>query len=179
MTSQWLTPGRLGPLTCTPLGLGTARLGAVWQGRGIREGLRCLETAIDLGITLIDTADVYGRGITERMIGRVIRSRSGAAIITKVGLIKPPIGVVGTTRLPRRGHPNRCVDPAYLRRAVHASARRLGRSELDCVLLHEPDADDLSRDDVIATMTDLVARGDARAWGACVQTASADRKSVV
>ncbi|MBD4427377.1 aldo/keto reductase, partial [Xanthomonas citri pv. citri] len=74
-------------LQASGLGVGTARLGAFWQGRGVREGARTLEAALDLGVTLVDTADVYARGIAERLVGRAVATRPDVAVMTKAGLL--------------------------------------------------------------------------------------------
>lgn len=90
MRTDLLENGRLGEFESTALGVGTARLGAFWQKRGIPEGTAALSQALDLGIGLVDTADVYARGISERIVGRVVRTRPSTVVMTKVGLLKTP-----------------------------------------------------------------------------------------
>lgn len=178
-----LTPVRIAGTTCTPLGLGTARLGAVWQQRGLREGVATVHAAIDLGVTLIDTADCYARGISERLVGRAIGDRDDVTVMTKVGLLKTPIAARAATRATgrrasltglRRGpESGRCFHPDYLRSAVHACLSRQSRTALDVLLLHEPTAEDLARPELAETMADLVAEGLVRRWGASVRNADA------
>lgn len=177
-----LTPTDLAGRTATPLGLGTARLGAVWQKRGLREGLATVHTALDLGITLVDTADCYARGIAERLVGRAVGSRDDVVVMTKVGLLKTPVALRSAARATgRRGSlaglrsgpdSDRCFHPDYLAAAARACLRRQGREALDVLLLHEPSPADLTPE-MAAAMDQLVTDGIIRQWGASVRDAEA------
>lgn len=175
-----LTPRPIGGLVATPLGLGTARLGAFWQKRGVSEGLRTVETAMDLGVTLIDTADVYARGIAERLVGRAVARRPDVVVMTKVGLLKTPAGLRLAARhtdgpapqlggLRARGGADRCFAGGYVKAAAHACLQRQGRERLDVLLLHEPSASDLAQGAFLDAMNDLVTAGDVAHWGASVR----------
>lgn len=157
------------------LGLGTARLGAFWQGKGVREGARALDAAFDLGVTVVDTADVYARGISERLVGRALRRHEGVTVITKGGLLKTPAALAQAARS-GAGRPSagglraaapagRCFRPDYLRWAVQGSLRRLGLDSLPVYLLHEPDLATVRDPEVVAGMERLREEGAVGAWG--------------
>ncbi|HEY6881023.1 MAG TPA: aldo/keto reductase, partial [Polyangiales bacterium] len=74
------------------LALGAGRLGAFWQGNSLRSAARTLEAALDAGVSVLDTADVYALGLSERVIGHVLRRRHVRPILcTKLGQLKTPI----------------------------------------------------------------------------------------
>ncbi|MEA5453389.1 aldo/keto reductase [Sinomonas sp. JGH33] len=181
--SRLLTPSRLGGFEATPLGIGTARLGAFWQRRLPGDGLRALETALDLGITLIDTADVYARGIAERLVGRAVRGRDDVVVVTKVGLLKTPAGLAAAARfgdraptgsgLSMNSTAGTCFASRYVEEAAQRCLRRQGRSVLDVLLLHEPTADDLRGARFGEAMERMADGGTIRCWGASVRTLDA------
>ncbi len=74
------------------LGMGCARLGSsLWQGRSDAAGRASVALAVDLGVSFFDTADVYGRGRSERLLGETLRGRRAAVVMaTKCGLIRTP-----------------------------------------------------------------------------------------
>lgn len=188
MRTDLLENGRLGEFESTALGVGTARLGAFWQKRGIPEGTAALSQALDLGIGLVDTADVYARGISERIVGRVVRTRPSTVVMTKVGLLKTPLGLAsaafggehrpGFTGLRAAGRADTCFTPKYLRAAAHRCLKRQGRDELDVLLLHEPCAAGVRRDDVVRELNRMKQSGMIRAWGASVRDATAAKALV-
>ncbi|EKA61341.1 oxidoreductase, aryl-alcohol dehydrogenase like protein [Janibacter hoylei PVAS-1] len=177
-----LTPTTMAGRTVTPLGLGTARLGAVWQRRGLRAGLATVHTALDLGVTLVDTADCYARGISERIVGRAVGARDDVVVMTKVGLLKTPLALrdaaaasgrrASFSGLRQGPESDRSYHPDYLRSAARACLRRQGREALDVLLLHEPGAGDLNPE-VAAAMDGLVTDGLVRQWGASVRDVDA------
>jgi len=145
------------------LAFGAGRLGAFWQGHGFSEPRRALEEALRLGINVIDTADVYARGLSERMIGRVLAGRRHEVVLcTKVGQIKTPWGALAAARAePARaarhlrslvagrtpadpGAVPRCFHCHYITGAVEASLRRLRTDAVDLLLLHSPTAADIA-----------------------------------
>lgn len=119
---------------------------------------RILDRALELGINLIDTADVYGDGAMESKLGARLHDRA-----------EPPILVtkVGTDRR-ARPRPLKRFEPAYLREAVDRCRERLRRPTIDIVLLHNPALSTLMRDDASGLMKELVAEGAIKAWGASV-----------
>jgi aryl-alcohol dehydrogenase-like predicted oxidoreductase len=109
--------------------------------------------ALDAGVNLIDTADVYGRGEAERVVGLALRGRRDEVVLaTKFGL---PMG----------DHPNQAgASSRWIRRAVEDSLRRLGTDYIDLYQQHRPDyATDL--DETLSTLSDLVSEGKVRAIG--------------
>lgn len=183
-----LTPTKIAGVTTTPLGLGTARLGAFWQHRGVREGLATVEAALDLGVTLVDTADVYARGIAERLVGRAVRRRADVTVMTKVGLLKTPAGIATAVRHGGRGvgvsglraatSAATCFEAGYIVDAARACARRQERESLDVLLLHEPGVDDLVRGAFLDGIDRLQSEGTLRAWGASVRDAESARAAL-
>jgi aryl-alcohol dehydrogenase-like predicted oxidoreductase len=144
------------------LALGAGRLGAFWQGNSLRESVRTLEAALEGGIRVIDTADVYALGLSERVVGRVLRGRRADTLVcTKLGQLKTPLATLvahqraGTLSLaslsaaiPRKTPADaalvpRSFDSAYLRWAMERSLARLGSEQVDIVLLHSPTVDDV------------------------------------
>jgi pyridoxine 4-dehydrogenase len=96
-------------------------------------GRALLRRAVQLGVTLIETADSYGPGHSERLIADALHPYPPALVVaTKVGVVKP-------TADPATWHPH--GRPAYLREAVEACLARLRRETLDLVHLHRPDPD--------------------------------------
>ena len=126
------------------LGLGSARLAQGRHPEAIEE--EALRTGLSLGMTLIDTAEVYSNGHSEELIGRVVAGqRDHVFLVSKVW----------------PGH----VAGDGIARACEASLTRLGTDHLDLYLLHWPNGiiDDLSR--IVAGFESLRAAGKIRAWG--------------
>lgn len=144
--------GRTGRMVSS-LGLGTWQMGGdEWGPRDDQRSLDILRAALAHGITLIDTADVYGMGHSEDLIGEAIPLEADTLVVTKVGwdiYTEPP--VVGGAR--------RRYDPAYLEHATAESRRRLRRDRLDVCLLHNPTREDLSDGSALRAMRALQARG--------------------
>jgi aryl-alcohol dehydrogenase-like predicted oxidoreductase len=112
-----------------------------------REQERVLARALDMGFTLFETADVYGAGRMERLIGRVTADRDEAVVVTKGGTDR--------STLPARKR----FDPPYLRAAVERSLRRLGRERVDVYLLHNPSLDALTRGEALGALDDMKREG--------------------
>jgi aryl-alcohol dehydrogenase-like predicted oxidoreductase len=179
--------GRSGMPTSV-LGMGCARLGAIWQGRSDTEGRRAVAAAIDYGINFFDTADAYGRGRSERLLGQSLRAhRDEVVIATKCGLIRTPMsvgnatasivkearafgaGLAGGLRLARRlSRERRLYSTEYLKRATAASLRRLQADHLDVLLLHSPPSETLVAEETARALEHLRATGLIRFWGVSV-----------
>lgn len=180
--------GRTG-LTVRPVGLGTARLGAFWQGRSVADGRQALAAALDGGIDLVDTADCYARGVAERLVGRAVRDRP-AVVMTKVGLLKTPVALASAARHAPGGGRERltglrtgpeaatCFASGYVYAAARRCLRRQRVDRLDVLLLHEPTAQDLREGAFRPAVDRLVARGEVRAWGASVRDVAAARAAL-
>jgi aryl-alcohol dehydrogenase-like predicted oxidoreductase len=122
-------------------------------------GLGCwaIRRALDLGVTLFDTADVYGCGHSERVLGKALAGRrDDVTIVTKVGNVFDE-----ETRTAGGSD----VSPAYLRRACDASLRRLGTDRIDVYLIHDGIAGPDEVPAVIDVLEELVAVGKVRWYG--------------
>jgi aryl-alcohol dehydrogenase-like predicted oxidoreductase len=119
------------PITMPRIGLGTWAIGGLmWGGSDEAESIRTIHAALDLGITLIDTAPVYGFGRAEEIVGRALAQdgkRKRAVIATKAGL--------GW----HDGQPFRDGRPQRIVEEVEASLRRLGTDVIDLYQVHWPD----------------------------------------
>ncbi|WP_406401222.1 aldo/keto reductase [Streptomyces uncialis] len=133
--------------------------------RNGEESLRALHTALDLGCTLLDTADMYGPFTNELLIGRVLRERRADAFVTtKCGLL------VGDQHMVADGR------PGYVRRACDASLRRLRTDVIDLYQLHRADPE-VPVEETWGAMAELVGAGKVRALGVCALGARAVRGS--
>ncbi|NUR72165.1 MAG: aldo/keto reductase [Hamadaea sp.] len=121
-----------------------------------------IRQALDLGVTLIDTADVYGPYTNEELVGRALAGayRGRAVLATKVGLV-PSDGSSSTGTSPNYGRNGR---PEYVRQAVDASLRRLGTDHVDLYQLHRVDPD-VPIEETWGAMAEAVAAGKVRQIG--------------
>ncbi|MEV5694082.1 aldo/keto reductase [Micromonospora globbae] len=159
------TLGRSG-IAVSALGMGCWAIGGPWAegdqplGWGAvddEESVRAIRRALDLGVTLFDTADTYGAGHGERVLGRALAGRRDEAVIaTKWGY---------TFDEATRQATGEDASPAYLRRAVVASLRRLGTDRIDLYQLHLADLPVPRAEALVGTLEDLVAEGLVRAYG--------------
>jgi aryl-alcohol dehydrogenase-like predicted oxidoreductase len=150
---------RLGGLETSVLGLGAMSLAGTYGSIGADDAIAVIDRALDDGITLIDTADVYGDGSNESLIGRVRARRDEFAIATKFGIVPGPDG------LRARG------DAAYVRACVDASLRRLGVDVIDLYYLHRRDLT-VPLAETVGAMSELVAAGKVRHLGLSEVTAA-------
>ncbi|MBI4955179.1 MAG: aldo/keto reductase [Myxococcales bacterium] len=119
---------------------------------------RVLDRALELGITLFETADVYGRGAMEKKLGARLAGAS-VRIVTKIGTLRAEASDGPEPAADKR------FDPASLGRAFEASRERLGRDKLDVVLLHNPSEQVLRDRDAAYFLQQLVTEGKLEAWG--------------
>src|SRR4051812_22758510 len=141
------------------VGLGSWQLGAEWGEVSERDALDVLDAAEDAGITFIDTADVYGDGRSERLCGRLLRRRAGAALMV-------------ATKMGRRA-PEQIPESYNLASFLDwndRSRRNLGVDTIDLVQLHTPPSAVYSSDAVFDGLDELVAAGRIRAYGVSVET---------
>jgi len=121
------------------------------------ESIRAIHCALDAGITLFDTADLYGAGHSEEVLGRALRGRrDGVMLATKWGHTFHPVAR-------RRGSPD--TTPNYARRALEASLRRLGTDYVDLYQLHVAATPPEDARALQQVMEELVAEGRIRAYG--------------
>jgi len=120
------------------------------------EAIATIHRALDLGVTLLDTADMYGPYTNERLVGRAIRGRRAQVVLaTKCGIVRDPAN-------PRaRGVNGR---PEYIRASCDASLQRLGVDHVDLYQLHRVDPT-VPIEDSVGAMAELVRTGKTRAIG--------------
>ncbi|MEU8876948.1 aldo/keto reductase [Streptomyces javensis] len=149
--------GRLGR-EVSVVGLGTWQLGADWGEVGENDALTVLDAAVEAGVTFFDTADVYGDGRSEQLIGRYLRQRPDAGIFvaTKMG-----------RRLPQLAE-NYTLD--NFRAWTDRSRANLGVDTLDLVQLHCPPSSVHSSAEVFDALDTLVAEKRVAAYGVSVET---------
>ncbi|GAA1262807.1 aldo/keto reductase [Sphaerisporangium rubeum] len=138
------------------VGLGAWQLGADWGEVGEDEALATLRAAVDAGVSFVDTADVYGDGRSEQIVGRLLKERPGVTVATKMG-----------RRVPQE-------PSAYTLDNFRAwndrSRRNLGVGTLDLVQLHCPPTPVYSTQAVYDALDTLVAEGRVAAYGVSVET---------
>lgn len=148
------------------VGLGCMPMSWAYSGSRQRgeESLKAVHRALDLGSTLLDTADMYGPFTNELLVGRALKERRGEAFVsTKVGLL------VGEQHIVANGR------PGYVRRACDASLRRLQTDVIDLYQLHRADPE-VPVEETWGAMADLVRAGKVRALGLCAVGARAGRR---
>jgi aryl-alcohol dehydrogenase-like predicted oxidoreductase len=143
-------------LPASRIGLGTWAIGGwMWGGSNAREAVRTIQTAVDQGITLIDTAPVYGFGRSEELVGRALETggrRARTIIATKAGVE----WIDG--RIYRNSSPNR------IRQEVEDSLRRLRTDYIDLYQVHWPDPS-VPIEETASEMAKLYVEGKIRAIG--------------
>jgi aryl-alcohol dehydrogenase-like predicted oxidoreductase len=138
------------------LGLGCMGMSEFYAGRDEQESIATLQHALDCGITMLDTADMYGPFTNEELIGRAIRGRRQQVFLaTKFGIMRDP-------KDPSvRGFNG---NPDYVRSSVEGSLRRLGVETIDLYYQHRVDAA-VPIEDTIGAMAELVRTGKVRFLG--------------
>lgn len=145
----------LGDLTVSAQGLGCMGMSSVYGAADWDESVRTIRRALDLGITLLDTAAGYGDGHNEVLIGRAIDGRRDEVqLATKGGLSYA------------RGKVQLRGEPDHLKAACDASLLRLGVDVIDLYYLHRV-APDTPLEASVGALADLVAEGKVRAIGLC------------
>ena len=165
------------------LGLGCVSMGSVARRR-VGDDVRLVRAAIDLGVTVFDTADVYGGGASEHVLGLAVRGRPDEVVIaTKGGFVfreRPAAeqsvrrhakavvtsarerGGRRPVRSPSGSYAQQDFSPQHLRNAVQASLRRLRTDRIDVYQLHSPPD---VMPDLLEQLSDLVAVGDVPRFG--------------
>ncbi len=136
-------------------GLGCMGMSEFYGAGDDEESVATIRRALDLGITLLDTADMYGPFTNEELVGRAIAGRRDEVVLaTKFGNERAPDG----TRLGINGRPD------YVRRACEASLRRLGVDAIDLYYQHRVDPQ-TPIEETVGAMAELVAAGKVRHLG--------------
>lgn len=147
--------------TVSAQGFGGMALTEVYGGLDQEQALQTLHHAVDAGVTFIDTADIYGAGTNEELVGRLLAARRDEVeVATKFGIQgSPAAGYTGV-----RG------DAAYVRSAAEASLRRLGTDVIDLYYMHRRD-ESVPLEETVGAMADLVSAGKVRHLGLSEVTA--------
>jgi aryl-alcohol dehydrogenase-like predicted oxidoreductase len=172
------------------LGIGCGRVASISNPVPMREIEATLEAAVEAGVNLFDTADIYGQGDSERTLSRLLgRHRDRMFVVTKVGgrhsrhagmirLVKPLIRIIVRSKPQARNVIVRArtamvsdnFHPRDLRRAVEGSRRRLGLDQLDGLLLHSPSLETLRNPEIHDFLSELLRSGRAAHVGASVES---------
>jgi aryl-alcohol dehydrogenase-like predicted oxidoreductase len=152
--------GRTG-LMVSEVGFGGFPIGGgMWSNVDDASSMAALQRAYDLGVNFFDTADIYGRGHSEELMGRALaRVRSHVLIATKVGM---------DFRFGAFARPN--FSPTYIREALGRSLERLGTDYIDLYQLHNPPQKLAKDDSVWQTLEDLRSEGKIRYYGVSALT---------
>jgi aryl-alcohol dehydrogenase-like predicted oxidoreductase len=143
----------LGSTEVSAIGLGCMSLSNVYGASDDREGIELIHAALDLGVTLLDTSDMYGFGHNEEVVGRAIAGRrSDVFLATKFG------------NLGGRGGKTADGRPEYVMSACDASLQRLGVEVIDLYYQHRVDPT-VPIEDTVGAMAKLVAQGKVRFLG--------------
>jgi aryl-alcohol dehydrogenase-like predicted oxidoreductase len=147
--------GRTGP-SVSALGLGCMGMSEFYGSTDEREAVATIHRALELGVTLLDTADVYGYGANEELVGRAIADRREQVVLaTKFGIVRDHADPAA------RGVDGR---PEYVRAAIEGSLRRLGTDHVDLYYQHRVDPD-TPIEETVGAMAELIAEGKVRHLG--------------
>ncbi|MDT5149706.1 MAG: hypothetical protein QOI01_1439 [Mycobacterium sp.] len=148
---------KLGDLDVSRIGLGAMGMSHGFTGAGSddAESIRTIHRAIDLGVTFIDTAEIYGPYTNEELVGQALKDRRDEVVLaTKFGLVSHAGG----------GAWNPDSSPANVRTAVEGSLRRLGTDRIDLYYQHRVDPN-TPIEDTVGALAELVTEGKIRHLG--------------
>ncbi|WP_164843278.1 aldo/keto reductase, partial [Sinorhizobium meliloti] len=170
--------GRSG-LSAGSIGLGCWAIGGFFTLDGKADGwgevddeqsIRAIHVGLDMGASLIDTADAYGTGHSEEVIGRALKGRRGEAIVaTKFGYTydRAKRALIGTD-----------VSPSYIEQACTASLQRLGTGHIDLYQIHVGELSHDQADAAGETLEKLAETGAIRFWGWSTDNAAGAKRMV-
>lgn len=159
---QTRTLGKNGPRVST-LGLGCMGMSDFYGERDDAESIATIRHALDRGVTLLDTADMYGPHVNEQLVGKAIKGRRDEAFVaTKFGIVRDPANPQA------RGINGR---PEYVRASCEGSLKRLGIETIDLYYQHRIDPD-VPVEETVGAMAELVKAGKVRQLGLSEATAA-------
>src|ERR1700729_2455102 len=158
-------------LTVSAIGFGAGALASVYGDVDDAESLATLNRCLDLGVTFIDTANVYGGGDSERLIAKLLADRRDeVTLATKFGIASNPADRAAGQRQVRG-------DAAYVRQGIAESLARLQTAVVDLYYMHRRDLT-VPIEETVGAMGELVRAGKIRHLGLCEVTAAELRAAV-
>jgi aryl-alcohol dehydrogenase-like predicted oxidoreductase len=159
--------GKNGPRV-SALGLGCMGMSDFYGDREEGESVRTIRRALELGVSMLDTADMYGTGDNERLVGKAIAGHRDAVFLaTKFGIVRDP------NDPGKRGISGR---PEYVKSACEASLKRLGTDRIDLYYQHRVDLT-VPVEETVGAMTELVDAGKIRYIGLSEASAATLRRA--
>jgi aryl-alcohol dehydrogenase-like predicted oxidoreductase len=160
------------------VGLGCSRLGSILAGQTAAEVRALVAGARDLGVNVFDTANIYGQGRSERLLGEGLKGARDVCVVTKAGYVFPlrqrllaplrgpvsalvrrsPAASIGVRAVRTQGLP-RNYRPEHLWKSLLRSLKRLRRDQVEVFLLHSPRLQDLADGAAIDGLVELKRRG--------------------
>lgn len=154
-------------LTVSELGLGCMGMSEFYGAGDETESIATIHRALDLGVNLLDTADIYGKGANEQLVGKAIKDRRDRVVLaTKFGIL----------RTDDSGFRGVSGSPEYVRSAIDASLQRLGVDYIDLYYQHRVDPN-VAIEETIGAMAELVQLGKVRYLGMSEAAAQTIRRA--
>ncbi|XPM52900.1 MAG: aldo/keto reductase [Leptolyngbya sp. IPPAS B-1204] len=161
---------KLGELEVSALGLGCMGMSMAYGAADETESIATIHRALDLGVNFLDTADMYGFGENEKLVGKAIQDRREQVILaTKFGI---------SGRDFERGTLTVNGKPEYVRQACDASLQRLGVDYIDLYYQHRVDPE-VPIEDTVGAMAELVQQGKVRYLGLSEASVATIRRAYV
>jgi aryl-alcohol dehydrogenase-like predicted oxidoreductase len=158
---KYRTLGKSG-IKVSEIGFGAWTIALDWWGKKVDddEAIRMLKRAYDLGINFYETADIYGKGKSEKLIAQAFKDmRTDVVYSTKWGYDMYNVNQIGHSELPQRH------DPDFLQFAISQSLDRLQTEYLDVYSLHNPKMDAIENDKLFTSIDNMVEKGTIKSHG--------------